>query len=169
MKIRQEQTTDYAEIYELVKSAFATAEVTDGDEQDYVNNLRKSDKYLPELALVAEKDGRLIGHIMLTSTQINCAENTFTELLLSPLCVALSRRRTGVGAALVNKSFRLAKEMGYRAVFVVGDPQYYTRFGFKCVAEFGIVNEGDIPEQFVMAHELITGALQDKQGTVKIV
>ena len=169
MKIRQEQSADYAEIYDLVKNAFATAEVSDGDEQDYVNDLRKSDKYIPELALVAEENDTLIGHIMLTSTQIKCGEKIFTELLLSPLCVELSHRKTGVGAALVCESFRLAKEMGYLAVFVVGDPKYYTRFGFKCAVGFGIINEGDIPAQFVMAHELTADALKDKQGFVKIV
>ena len=169
MKIRQEQISDYPKIYDLVKNAFATAPQKDGDEQDYVNKLRESKNYIPGLSLVAEENGELIGYIMLTSTQIKSEQKTFTELLLSPLCVEFSHRNAGIGAKLVNESFRLAKAMGYSVIFVVGDPKYYSRFGFKCICEFGIINGGNIPEQFVMGCELVSNALKNKKGTIQIV
>ena len=70
MLIRRERPEEFSRIYDLVKIAFQTAKVTNGKEQDFVNQLRAGDNYIPELALVAEEDGKLIGHIMLTKTYI---------------------------------------------------------------------------------------------------
>ena len=169
MLIRQEKSTDYYEIYNLVKTAFETAPVKDGDEQDFVNHLRASDKYIPKLALVAEKSKSLIEHIMLTKTQIKCDTKSCQELLLAPLCVEISNRNNGVGAMLVKESFRLAVEMGYTAVFVVGDPLYYSRFGFTPTSNFGITNNSDIPQKYVMACELLPDSLKNKEGIICIV
>ena len=169
MKIRPEQEAEYPVIYELVKEAFASAPHADGDEQDYVNLLRSSKNYIPELALVAEENGELIGHIMFTTTKIIGGEDSYTELLLSPLCVLLPHRNRGIGAELVQEGFRRAKNIGYSAAFVVGDPKYYSRFGYKVVSEFGIRNDSEIPDMYVMGCELFPGALKNKQGSIRIV
>jgi putative acetyltransferase len=60
VNIRQEGKSDYTTIYNLIKTAFETAKVKDGDGQDSVNELRNSNKYIPELALVAEENGNII-------------------------------------------------------------------------------------------------------------
>lgn len=169
MIIRQERPEEYETIYKLVKKAFETAPVTDGDEQDYVNALRASERYIPQFALVAEENGSLIGHIMLTKTLIESGTQISEELLLSPVCVALPFRKRGVGGALIQESFRLAKEAGYSAVFLCGDPAYYARFGFRATSDFGILNKGNIPQQYVMACELFPNALQNRSGTINIV
>jgi len=109
----------------LVKIAFQTAKVSNGKEQDFVNQLRSSGCYIPELALVAEENGKLIGHIMLTKTYIVNGNSKFETLLLAPISVALEYRDRGVGSALIKEGFRLAKEMGYTSVLLVGDPAYY--------------------------------------------
>ncbi len=70
MIIRRETPEEYGQIYDLVKIAFQTAKVSDGKEQDFVNQLRASGSYVPELALVAEENGKLIGHIMLSKAFI---------------------------------------------------------------------------------------------------
>ena len=165
MIIRQENPSEFQEIYDLVKVAFQTAKVADGNEQDYVNKLREGSNYIPELALVAEADGRIVGHIMLTKTYITAVDSKFEELLLAPLSVALEYRNRGVGSKLVLESFELAKKLGYKAVFVVGDPAYYGRFGFKSIALFGIKHDPPIPGPYVMAYELKPGALSDVTGT----
>lgn len=59
--VRQEREAEFPAIYELIRTAFATAEVSDGDEQDFANRLRIHGNYIPELALVAECQGKLIG------------------------------------------------------------------------------------------------------------
>ena len=88
MTIRQATPEDFDAIYSLVKTAFQTAKVSDGDEQDFVLKLRKG-RYIPELELVAEEDGVLIGHIMLTGASIRENGGCFGTLLLAPLSVAI--------------------------------------------------------------------------------
>lgn len=65
MIIRQEQSSDYPSIYELVKRAFESAPHAEGDEQDFVERQRSPDSYIPELELVLEVEGRIIAHVML--------------------------------------------------------------------------------------------------------
>lgn len=164
MIIRQELEKDFEEIYELVKIAFQTAKVSNGKEQDLVNQLRNSDGYIPELALVAEEAGKLVGYIMLTKTYITNEDNKFMTLYIGPVSVALEYRNKGIGSKLIRKSLQLAKEMGYTSVVLVGDPGYYHRFGFKSSSEFNIKHVLDIPEKFVMANELVPNALQGISG-----
>ncbi len=167
--IRQEQKADYEIIYEVIKSAFETAAVKDGDEQDYVSHLRNSSKYIPELALVAEEEGHIVGHIMLTKMIIKGEEQDFDALLLSPLCVAYAYRNRGIGKSLVKASFELAREKGYSSIFLCGNPEYYSQFGFKETSVFGIFNESNVPQKYVMACELCKDALKGKKGKIRIV
>lgn len=88
MIIRQENKNDFEKIYQLVKTAFETAEVKDGDEQDFVNELRSSNHYIPELAFVAELDGEIIGYIMMTQTYVEHeTEKIIIDLDLFHRCV----------------------------------------------------------------------------------
>lgn len=120
------------------------------------------------MALVAEENNKLIGHIMLTKNYINdngCKKEAF---LLAPISVVLKHRNQGVGSQLVNASFELAKSMGYNSVVLVGDPAYYGRFGFRKSVDFGIRQLQDIPEEYVLACELIPGALHGISGTIDL-
>lgn len=83
MTLRQENPNDYSAVYDLVKSAFATAEHSNGNEQDLVVALRKSKAFIPELSLIAEIDGEIIGHILFTKIKIG--DNI--ALALAPLAV----------------------------------------------------------------------------------
>lgn len=164
--IRPEKENDFKQIYDLVKIAFQTAKVSDGKEQDFVNQLRISGNYIPELALVAKENDKLIGHIMLTKIYINNCDRKTETLLLAPLSIVLAYRNKGVGSKLINKSFELAKDMGYKSVSLVGDPVYYSRFGFKKSVDLGIRNFQGIPEEYVQACELVPGALSEISGTI---
>jgi predicted N-acetyltransferase YhbS len=166
MIIRQEKPEDFSLIFYLVKTAFQTAKVTNGSEQDFVNRLRSSANYIPKLALVAEENDKLIGHIMLTKTDIVNDSSKFETLLLAPISVALEHRNRGVGSELIKASSKLAEEMGYTSVFLVGDPAFYHRFGFKAAINFGIGHEPDIPNEYVMACELFPDALLEIGGTI---
>ncbi|MHB8994667.1 MAG: GNAT family N-acetyltransferase [Armatimonadota bacterium] len=166
MIIRPERAEDFPQIYDLVKVAFETAEVSSGQEQNFVNHLRGGSNYIPQLALVAEEDGKLIGHIMLTRTSISVADGEFPTLLLGPISVLLEHRKAGVGSALIHESFRLARELGHQSAVLVGNPAYYHRFGFKTAADFGIRNENGIPDEYVMACELVPKALDGVDGTI---
>ncbi len=165
--IRREMEKDFPEIYTLIKTAFETAKVKDGDEQDFAANLRKRSEYIPELALVAEKRGKLIGQIMLTKTYVDQPDGKQYEgLLIAPVSVLLEYRDIGVGSALIQKGMERGKQMGYGAVFLCGDPAYYQRFGFVPTTRFGIKYAHDVSEQFIMAYELVEGALDNVYGII---
>lgn len=170
MIIRQENKNDYDIIYQLVQTAFETAKVKDGHEQDLVNKLRSSNKYIPELSLVAEKDGIIIGHIMLTRTFVENENGKFEALYLAPVSVALEYRNQGIGSKLIQTSMKLAMDIGFKAVFLAGDPAYYHKFGFVPTIKYGIKCSIEIPEELyenIMVCELLPNALDGIYGTVQ--
>ncbi len=168
MVIEIESEKDYSEIYSLVKLAFQTAEHADGDEHDYVTELRKSDRYIPELAFIAKQGDEIIGHIMITKTIVSSENENWVALLLSPVCVKLEFRKNGIGAALIQHSLKVAFKLGFKAVFLVGEPNYYGKFGFQSIANFGIKDTGNIPEQYTLVVELEKNALRQNVSTVSI-
>lgn len=171
--IRAVTESDFSEIYGFVKNAFKTAEVSDGTEQDFVLELRKG-AYLSELELVMVDKTGIIGHIMFTEQKVDVMDRSgvpfvFTGLLIAPLSVKLEYRNKGVGAALMKEGFKRAVERGYKAVFLVGNPEYYKRFGFKKTGCYGIKNESEIPDQFVLGCELVPDSLKGLTGSIKII
>ena len=166
MVIRQEKESEFSLIYDLVNVAFQTAKVSNGDEQNFVDRLRASGNYIPELALVAEDQGELIGHIMLTRTFVKTENGQYPILLLGPVSVILERRNQGVGTRLIEEACRLAQAKGHQAVILVGDQAYYHRCGFRSAVDFGISNTNGIPDENVMAYEITPKALQNVKGTI---
>lgn len=150
MEIRQEQERDYPEIYRLVKDAFAGAEHADGKEQDLVGDLRRGAAYLPELALVAEEDGILAGHIMLTRAAVGGKP----VLVLAPLSVKPEFQRQGVGTALMREAHKIAEDLGYAYILVLGSERYYPRVGYRPAEEFGAAVPEGIPSVNFMALRL---------------
>lgn len=70
LTIRQEKPEDYRQVEQVVEQAFAHAEHTDHDEHNLVARLRGSEAFIPELSLVAEQDGRIVGHILFTKLRV---------------------------------------------------------------------------------------------------
>jgi len=83
LEIRQENKEDYEEIYNLVKTAFETAEHSDGNEQNLVVALRDSNNFIPQLSLVAVQDNKIVGYILFTKIKIG----KYEELALAPLAI----------------------------------------------------------------------------------
>lgn len=165
MFIRTEKPADYRNVYFVVKSAFDSAEQKDGNEQDLVNDLRKSTAFVPELSLVAEENGKIVGHIMFTKLKIGEA----VILALAPLSVLPQYQRQGVGTALVNEGHKIAKDLGYSYSVVLGSEKYYPRFGYEPAENFGILPPFDVPKENFMALKLsgnapaISGVVQYAQ------
>ncbi len=119
MIIRQEKEQDYAEIYNLIKTAFETAKVKDGDEQDFAVKLRAGETYIPELALVREKGGKLIGHIMFTKLNIHTPDGIFEVLLLAPISVLPEYQNQRVGTLLIKKDLNWPRRWATPQYFYV--------------------------------------------------
>lgn len=90
------------------------------------------------VSLVAERDGEVIGHVLLSELEFAARSGPLPALALAPVAVAPSHQRQGVGDALVRAALEIAQQQGYRAVVVLGHPGYYPRFGFSVAAAAGI-------------------------------
>lgn len=162
MDIRQEQPSDYKAVYEVVKAAFATAEHSDGHEQDLVAALRHSPSFVPELSLVAVIDGKIVGHILFTKVTVDGR----TELALAPLSVLPAYQRQGIGRALIAEGHRIAKELGFDYSIVLGHPQYYPKAGYLPASQYGIKAPFEVPDENFMALKLSSSA-EPIHGTVE--
>lgn len=150
MLIRKETPKDYEDIYKIVKKAFASAEHADGNEQDLVNALRTSKAYIPDLSLVADADGKVVGHIMFTKAEV--AGNTV--LVLAPLSVLPAYQRKGIGKALIMEGHKIAERLGYPYSVVLGSETYYSKLGYVQAAAFGIHPPIEVPRENFMAYQL---------------
>lgn len=130
MIVRAERASDDDAIASVVEAAFGSP-----DEARLVASFRASTGYVPELELVAEEEGEVVGHVMFTLTEL--ADGTGI-LMLSPLAVRPDRQRTGIGTALVREGLRVSAERSEPLVIVEGDPRYYSRFGFVAASELGL-------------------------------
>ena len=148
--IRQENKNDYEEVYNVIKTAFETAEHSDGNEQDLVVALRKSDNFIPELSLVAVIDNKIVGYILFTKIKIGKQE----ELALAPLGVLPEYQKQGIGRTLIQEGNKKAKKLGYHYSVVLGSDKYYPKFGYVSAKEYGIVAPFDVPDENFMAIKL---------------
>lgn len=162
MVIRKEMAKDHGEVYSLVKKAFETAEHTDGTEHELVNALRKGEGYIPELSLVAEADGKLVGHILFTKAAVGST----AVLALAPLSVLPECQNRGIGTALIREGHRIAKELGYGWSVVLGSETYYPRVGYLPADAFGIRAPFETPRENFMACRL-AGHVPAPHGTVR--
>jgi putative acetyltransferase len=146
--VRVESPADVAPIAEVVREAFGREEVV-----ELVARVRSSANYVPELALVAARDDRVVGHTMLSYTALVDADARHQILTLSPLSVAPDAQRQGVGTALVRAAIDKADRRGEPLIVLEGDPRYYSRFGFRPSRELGITISlpDGVPEEAGMA------------------
>ena len=171
MIIRQEESKDYNEIYTLVKEAFATLEHSAGDEADRVNANRTTDYFIPQLSLVAEKDGKILGYISFHKMTIQYTNGrTDTQIEVAPLAVRPDCFKQGIGAMLMEEGCKRAKALGYNAIFLCGHPTYYPRFGYVPTCQYRIYHVLDSQKNapWCMVKELTPGYLGQEEATIDI-
>lgn len=133
------------------------------DEADLVGRLRAEEAVL--LSLVAELEGRIVGHVLFTRMWIVTATGSIPAVALAPLAVLPGQQRRGIGGRLILQALDLLRAQGERIVIVLGHPDYYPRFGFSCEKARHLASP--FPPEAFMARELIPGALDGIQGTVR--
>lgn len=154
IRIREEKSSDQEAVRDVVCRAFASAEHSDGNESQLVDALRSDSAFVPELSLVAESDATIVGHVLLTRAFVGAQ----SVLALAPLSVRSDYQRQGVGSALVKEAHRIAASLGYAWSVVLGDPAYYSRFGYTNASKFGIQAPFDVPDEYFMAVKLVPDA-----------
>lgn len=122
MQIRPENVRDRDAIHALIQQVFGRS-----DEAALVDALRQDGDLT--LSLVAEEAGRILGHVVLSEMRSPARTRA-----LAPLSVAIERQRQGLGTALVQAALERTRGSGCDMVFVLGDPDYYGRFGFSASA-----------------------------------
>ena len=133
MLLRSEQDRDHDAVRSVHRSAFGEGH---GDTvAGLVDALREADP--AALSLVAEEDGEVVGHVMISRALLDAPRRLVPVGTLSPLAVVPARQRRGIGAGLVRQALREADERGLPLVFLEGDPAYYSRHGFRSAAVEG--------------------------------
>ena len=165
--IRQETPEDYLEVFNVVEAAFKTMPFSDQTEQFLVERLRKSESFIPELSLIAEKEGEIVGHILLTKIKIVSEQNSFDSLTLAPVSVKPEYQNQGIGGQLIKTAHEKAKELGFKSVVLLGHKDYYPRFGYEKASKYGIELPFDVPEEHCMVVELVENGLKEVSGIVE--
>ena len=158
MRIREEAPGDRNEIAALLDLAFGGTE-----ESSLVVRLRAEGASIT--ALVAIENDRIVGHILFSELPIETDGIILRAGALAPLAVTQERQRQGIGAALVRAGLSACRERGVAVAIVLGDPDYYRRFGFSSEAARNLRAPFSGPT--FMALELVPGCLDGVTGTVR--
>ncbi len=154
--IRPEQPADISAIHTVNEEAFGQP-----DEANLVDKLRTNGK--TTVSLVAVENDQIVGHILFSEATID----TTTIIGLAPLAVLPGYQKQGIGTMLTNAGIEACRNAGYRAMIVLGHPEYYPRFGFVPASRFCIKSEYEVRDEVFMALELQPGALSDCAGVAK--
>ena len=142
--IRGETGSDRETIGEVTKAAFDTLSISGHTEQFIILALREA-KALT-VSLVAEVDGKIVGHIAISPVAISDGSPGWYSL--GPISVLPELQRRGIGKALMQEGMSRLRSMGAGGCVLVGDPGYYERFGFRSFPDLSV--EG-VPPQNVLA------------------
>jgi putative acetyltransferase len=142
IKIRGETSSDLPAIEAVTTSAFLNAPHTNHTEQHLVNALRKAGKLA--ISLVAVADDTVIGHVAVSPVSISDGASGWFGL--GPISVLPDHQRRGVGSQLMRQALHILRDRGAAGCVVLGEPEYYSRFGFK--ADPCLVLRGVPPEYF---------------------
>lgn len=149
MKIRLETPEDYLEVEDLVRDSFWNIYRPGAYEHFIVHNLRNDDSCIKDLAYVIEKDKKIIGHINYSYGKLNFKNGQCCKVpILGPIAIAKNQQNKGYGTELIEYTLNLIKDKNIAYVFVVGDENYYKRFGFESASKYDLHFEGtDIKEE----------------------
>ena len=158
--IRDETESDAAVITQVTVAAFETMEISNHTEQFIIEALRYARALT--LSLVAEVDGRVVGHIAFSPVAIS--DGTKNWYGLGPVSVLPEYQRRGIDKTLIKEGLSRLKKLSAKGCCLVGHPQYYKKFGFENVAGlayegvpqevfFALSFDGHFPQGNVMFHE----------------
>lgn len=150
IELRPAEPMDYPGIFEVEKAAFGRE-----DEARLVEKLRQRGEV--DFECVARAHGEIVGHILFSPVALARQEETLRGSALAPLAVRPDWQKRGVGSALVRMGLEFCASRGVGVALVVGEPSYYSRFGFD--SELGRLVEAPFPYPFLQALELEAGVL----------
>ena len=168
--IRPENPSEYEEVNKIICNAFAEQHGIETGRfmMKHFIEERQKETFIPELSLVAVLENRtIVGEVAIHETDIVTKNGKNTQLTLSQSAVLPKYRMQGIMRMLVEYALNKAKNMGYGAVFLGGNPKLYARFGFEPSSKYGIyhVNRKKWGDEGFMVCILKSGALDGVTGT----
>lgn len=166
--IRSEEKGEYRKVENMVRESFWNVYRPGCMEHYVLHQLRKDAAFVPELDLVMEQNGELIGQNMFMRAWIAADDGREIPIMtMGPICIAPQWKRKGYGNILLDYSLEKAKELGCGALCFEGNIDFYGKSGFREASEFGIRYHG-LPEgedaSFFLCKELIPGYLDGITG-----
>jgi putative acetyltransferase len=174
-ELRLETAKDYNEVEELTREAFWNKYRPGCMEHYVLHRYRMLPDFVRELDYVIEKDGKIVAHIMYSRAAIEVDNGQVVPILVfGPVSVLPEMQSKGYGSAIIRHTMNRATELGYGAIAITGNPDYYHRFGFVSGSSIGIYY-ADMPREeespFFMVKLLkidflngITGTYHDPKG-----
>ena len=159
IEIRNEIPADVPAIRDVNERAFGGRA-----EAQLVDRLRAANKAVA--SLVARHGDRIVGHILFSAVNVANAPRTVRAVGLAPMSVLPEFQKTGIGSRLVRDGLAACQQAGYDIVVVLGHADYYSRFGFYRAKDYGLDNEYQALDAF-MVLELTRGVLQTISGLVQ--
>jgi putative acetyltransferase len=157
-KIRTEKPGDVPTIREVNRLVFGRK-----DEARLVDDLRNG--IHARISLVARREDKIIGHAMFSALSIETEYGSVEALALAPVAVVPEAQRQGIGSALIQEGLRRCGDLGHSIVIVVGEPDYYSRFGFSSTLARKLRSR--YSGEAFMALELTPQALNGVEGDVR--
>ncbi len=165
---RLEKPSDYREVETLVRESFWNVYRPGCLEHYVLNQLRDNEDFVPELDIVMEKDGKVIGQNIFVRATIQADDGRQIPIMtMGPICIAPECKRQGYGKLLLDYSLEQAAKLGCHVVCFEGDINFYGKSGFDYASKFGIRYHG-LPEgedaSFFLCKELTPNYLDGVTG-----
>ena len=142
MIIRLEKEKDYLKVENMVRNSFWNIYRPGAYEHYIVHNLRNDESFINNLAYVIEKDDKIIAHINYSNGKIISNVAQMDAVVLGPISVDRDYQNQGYGSKLMEYTLKLIDENDIPFVFVIGDENYYKRFGFESASKYNIFLDG---------------------------
>jgi putative acetyltransferase len=147
VKIRPERGGEQDAVRKINEEAFGRVV-----EADLVDAIRASDRFVPELSLIAENGGELVGHVLLSYVRVEPGGHPVLQL--GPLAVLPAHQGRGVGSALMRHALRASDAREEPLILIEGNPRYYGKFGFERSTRAGIDPPPGVSGEYFMARKL---------------
>ena len=161
--IREVQEHDFLGIDQLIISAFSSSQFEYHDEAELVKSIRKEPSYSSYFEVIAEKEGKIIGHGLLSECYIG---KTVCQAL-APLSVSPSHQKKGIGQEIIRALEDRSEKHDFPGIIILGDPDYYGRFGYQKAVDYQIKAPFEVPESHFLVKELKENGLANTKGTVR--
>lgn len=165
LTIRKVYPEDYKVTEVVTREAFWNHHGPGCSEHFLLHVLRQTEAYIPELDYLVEIDGKCVGHIVYSHSKVTSDfGQDYPVITFGPVSVLPEFQGMGIGMAIIEHTLEEASLMGYKAVFIYGDPSYYEKFGFVPAEKFSIGTPDHHYAEALMAFPLEKDALKPIGG-----